>query len=385
MGPGQYKIRIQLRKTASRPRKEVERVVQVEDIKAAWAIRQELYEELVRGEQPHQERLTLRTYASSWLASRALRLAHSTAERYASTLELHVLPELGDFYLDALVKRDVEDWVVRKAGLTDKKTGKRVYANGTINGWVQVLKTMMADACDEYRLPNPVLRVLALPEGRAEDDPNSLTEDELQVLLAAFKEHAPQDYPLVLTLALTGLRWGEATALKWGDLDREKGVIRVRRAHWHGHVKSTKTGKPRMVPLPPQLLEVLDAWRATMVREQHPGLESGWCFPADQGGLRFTSTMTKPMRKCLKKAKVTKKVNIQGLRRSAEDILRRLNVAGPLAEALMGHSTRMRSHYSTVAEHEVASVGRQVVRRLGLVLSNVGDRVGDQDVSKKNA
>ena len=122
-----------------------------------------------------------------------------------------------------------------------------------------------------------------------------------------------------------------------------------------------------------------------MVRDQHPGLESGWCFPADQGGLRFTSTMTKPMRNCLKKAKVTKKVNIQGLRRSAEDILRRLNVAGPLAEALMGHSTRMRSHYSTVAEHEVASVGRQVVRRLGLVMKNVGDRVGDQDVSKKNA
>lgn len=173
---------------------------------------------------------------------------------------------------------------------------------------------------------------------------------------------------------MTGLRWGEATALKWVDLDREAGVIRVQRAHWHGHVKTTKTGKPRKVPLPPQLLEVLDEWRATMIKDQHPGLEAGWCFPADQGGLRFTSTMTRPMRKCLKKAKVTKKVNVQGLRRSAEDILRRLNVAGPLAEALMGHSTRMRSHYSTVADHEVASVGLKVVHILGLSGTNVGDQ-----------
>ena len=49
------------------------------------------------------------------------------------------------------------------------------------------------------------------------------------------------------------------------------------------------------------------------------------------------STMTKPMRACVKKAKLRKRVNVQGLRRSAEDILRRLGVAGAVAEAVMGH------------------------------------------------
>ena len=172
--------------------------------------------------------------------------------------------------------------------------------------------------------------------------------------------------------------------MRWEDLDRRAGVIRVRRAHWHGRIKTTKTGKPRIVPLPPQLLEVLDQWRTLLLKKQHPGLAAGWCFPSRNGKPRFNSTMTKPMRTCLKKAKITKKVNVQGLRRSAEDILRRLNVAGPVAEALMGHGTWMRSHYSTVADHEVASVGRKVVGVLGLSGKVVGEIVGHQGAENEN-
>jgi integrase len=160
------------------------------------------------------------------------------------------------------------------------------------------------------------------------------------------------------------------------------GIIRVRRAHWHGHLKGTKTNRPRIVPLPQQLSDVLDAWRAEMIRKQHPGLEKGWCFPADKGGLRFTSSMTKPMSTCVEKAKLTKHVNMQVLRRSAEDILRRLGVAGAVAEAVMGHGGLMRHHYSTVAPHEVASIGPRIVEAIGLSELFVGDRVGDRGDGK---
>jgi hypothetical protein len=78
-------------------------------------------------------------------------------------------------------------------------------------------------------------------------------------------------------------------------------------------------------------------------------------------------------------------VTVQGLRRSAEDVLRRLGVAGPLAEALMGHGTLMRSHYSTIADHEVASVGLKFVQAIGLSQKNVGASVGSQGSKKENA
>src|SRR5690606_2374876 len=45
-----------------------------------------------------------------------------------------------------------------------------------------------------------------------------LTQSEFAVLLHFLPE---QWRPLVLWLAGTGMRWGEATALTWGDLDRD--------------------------------------------------------------------------------------------------------------------------------------------------------------------
>ena len=357
---GQYELRIQVKKHPRTGRKmEARRHVRAANAEEAWRTRVQLREELLRRNGDlRAERPTLRVYASEWLLRRAAHLAASTADRYADALELHLIPALGNIYLDCINRRDVELFLARQAGR---------YAPETVNGHLRILKTVMADASDELGIPNPCARVRALPTGKVdEDDPNALTEEELHALLTAFEEHQPQYYPLVLTIALTGLRWGEASALKWVDLDREAGVIRVRRAHYRGHVKPTKTGRPRIVPLPDQLLEVLDGWRKQMLRDQHPGLEAGWLFPGNTGELRTSNVMTKPMCDCLKKAKIGKRVTVQGLRRSAEDVLRRLGVSGPLAEALMGHNARMRSRYSTVDQREVANLGPRLVQVLGL-------------------
>ena len=59
----------------------------------------------------------------------------------------------------------------------------------------------------------------------------------------------PEHNPLALTLALTGIRYGEATALRWSDIDEVGGAIRIERAQWHGIVGETKTGNVRTVPV----------------------------------------------------------------------------------------------------------------------------------------
>jgi integrase len=80
------------------------------------------------------------------------------------------------------------------------------------------------------------------------------------------------------TLVLTGLRWGEATALTWADIEaaEQRGVLRVRRSHVRGAIRNTtKTGKRRMVPFPAELAAVLADHRRRMVETQHPGLQDG--------------------------------------------------------------------------------------------------------------
>ena len=122
-----------------------------------------------------------------------------------------------------------------------------------------MLRMVLADAAAEFHLShNPAARVKRLPVRKfTDEEPNLLSAEELGLVLAAFRKYKPKHYPLALTLALTGLRYGEATALKWSDLDEESGVIRVRRAQWKGVVDTTKTGTVRSVPLVTELAVVL--------------------------------------------------------------------------------------------------------------------------------
>ncbi|MEY4576802.1 MAG: hypothetical protein RL701_1505 [Pseudomonadota bacterium] len=56
--------------------------------------------------------------------------------------------------------------------------------------------------------------------------------------------------------ALTGLSWGEATALTWAEIEaaESNGVLHIRRSQVRGEIRNTtKTGKRRVVRFPPEL------------------------------------------------------------------------------------------------------------------------------------
>lgn len=79
----------------------------------------------------------------------------------------------------------------------------------------------------------------------------------------------------------TGLGWSEVNALVWTDQDEADGVIRVVRGQVKGLVSlTTKNGEsedaPRVVPLLPEVAEVLRAHRQQRLRHQYPGLAHGW-------------------------------------------------------------------------------------------------------------
>ncbi len=64
-------------------------------------------------------------------------------------------------------------------------------------------------------------------------------------------------YPLLLLMARTGLRRGEALVLKWGDIDFHGGFLEVRRSIVHGRVTSPKNKKTRRVYMSAQLQDTL--------------------------------------------------------------------------------------------------------------------------------
>ena len=126
------------------------------------------------------------------------------------------------------------------------------------------------------------------------EEPNLLAAEELPEVLAAFREHMPEHYPLAATLVLTGLRYGEGTAMKWGDIDWETGNIHIRRRVYRYIVDTPKTsGSIRNVPLVPELAAILKSHRAKLQAQGHSVDADAWVFPARMAFCLLAASVTR--------------------------------------------------------------------------------------------
>jgi integrase len=231
---------------------------------------------------------------------------------------------------------------------------------------LRTLSAMLSDAMADGLITfNAAAAVKVIRQRDDVDEDNSLLPNELRSYLDGWLELYPQFHPLVLLLALTGVRWGEATSLKWSDVDEAErtGRLCIRRSHWCGRIKSTKTRKHRIVPYPSILADAMKAHRQRAIVEQHASLKGGWCFTAPNGQLYRHGRLHKENKAVLKRAGINRRVTIHGLRRTMTDLLRLSSIDQVTAAALIGHDTeRMRRHYSTVRDSEVAAAGDRVVQ-----------------------
>ncbi|MBW2231546.1 MAG: tyrosine-type recombinase/integrase [Deltaproteobacteria bacterium] len=108
-----------------------------------------------------------------------------------------------------------------------------------------------------------------------------LTHQELEDLLHEAHEKFPESHPLILFLADTGVRLGEATGLRWIDVDLQTHTARICRSYSSGtHLGPTKTGRERVVELSSRLVLCLAHHEPNVF--PHP--EDALVFPNSQGG-----------------------------------------------------------------------------------------------------
>lgn len=370
-----YRVRVRAVDPRTGTMKEANREYENVDLREALLRQGEMREEIRRGGVA-VERLRVGEYAKHWIESKAPTVDPGTAERYADALDDHVLPALGAFYYDQLTSLDVQKWVNAR-----RREG---YRSETIKGWFRVLRTMTRDAMEPLGLTrDPTLRI-TFPEDEERED-NAVEAGVLQTFLANMKRLFPQHFALVAVLAFTGLRFCHGSALRWEDIDFERGVIHLVRKNVRGRIGpvSRKKKPPREYPLTPEVAEILREHRRRLVEQQAPGLHEGWVFPSETGGLRYPGSLWKVWRACLKESSIEQRFTIHGLRRTFNDLTRRAHVDPIVIRSLIGWvSDKMREHYSSVALDEklvaVASVHR-------LVALGSGDAGGDANAQQKKA
>jgi integrase/recombinase XerD len=150
----------------------------------------------------------------------------------------------------------------------------------------------------------------------------------------------------------TGLRAGEIVALKVGDIDSQRMVLRVEQG---------KGRKDRYAMLSPVLLERLRVWWR-VAHAQGKMLPGGWLFPGMNSMDPLTTRqLNRAIHTAAKEAGIDKRVSMHTLRHCFATHLLEQKVDIRLIQVMLGHS---KLETTTVYAHVATQVLREVVNPL---------------------
>jgi integrase len=193
--------------------------------------------------------VTLAAYTARWMQQRQLRTR--THALYESMLERLILPELGDIKMVTLTPARVREWHT-ELGTEHPTRNAHAYA---------LLHAICTTAVQDEILDANPCRIRAAMQTKRRRDIDILTPAEVDRLATKMPAQLRASVPLA---AWCGLRWGETSELRRGDVADDYSVLRIRRAVTYRSgrfdVGEPKTAAGiRDVAVPPHIRPVIKA------------------------------------------------------------------------------------------------------------------------------
>lgn len=245
-----------------------------------WALRQETAAH--GGVDPKAGKRRLGICLEEWIAERDGVVAPLTLINDQQSAK-HVPHSLKQRTISSITPNDIEGWYrsMRKQGYSDGTIRRHRGAISSFFGWAVRDGRISANPISSARLPE----VLEAP---IEMEP--FTESELLNTVEAIRQDHPFHADVVLILAWTGLRWGEARALRVGDVKwTDIPHLLVSRSHSQSSIeKVTKGRSKRRVPLADSVIPAIQR----MAEGKKP---SDYLLTGAKDGQLWVQTFTKGM------------------------------------------------------------------------------------------
>lgn len=278
----------------------------------------------------------------------------ATARCYDVGWRLRVKPSLGRHRLEDITSPMIESAMVTWSGGASAKNDALAVLSRLLDA---ARRARFIDYNPAREVKRPSMRESVSPISRA------LTLEQVAVLLDGVPEGVYRRY--LATLVYTGLRAGEATALRVGDVDFAHGVIRVSRSlspGKHGELveQSPKSHKSREVPLIAALRPYLeDAAR---------GKKPDELLLAGPDGGRLTNHNVRRAVEwdARRKAIGRPGLRMHDLRHTFATILFDAGASAPDVQATLGHSSlQVTERYSRAREGVALRAGAVLDEALG--------------------
>lgn len=296
-------------------------------------------ERAAEGAPVRDAKATVAAWSAQWRATtlKASSRKESTKALYRYLCEKHIEPEpFGAKTLDKLRPSDIEALVLelRTRGLSESTT-RTTYT---------VLRAVLDGAVRDGLIARNPAAGVARP-GVTRKEARHLSKPELAALLDAAR--SSRFHPAFILLAATGLRRGEALALRWDDLDLEAGVLRVRgtlaRVGGQLAVSPPKTDRSRRtLRLSPGVVAMLKAHRkaqaADRLRAANVWHESGFVFTTENGQPVDPRNFLRALASAAKRAGLSG-VGVHTLRHSAASFLLEDGIGLKTVSEMLGHSS----------------------------------------------
>jgi integrase len=238
--------------------------------RAAQQALRDMLTDASRGELVDPSRQPVGAYLEEWAAG--LRLAPSTVASYKKNIRQHNAPALGTVPLNRLTTERIDRLYrdLERGGRADHRQGEGLSPR-TVRYVHTILSAALAAAVKTRRLARNPAADASPPTAKQAKAPemHPWTAGQLAAFLGWASGHA-ENFALWHVLAYTGMRRGEALALRWRDVDLDAATVRVRRSAGMVRVAGegaavvegdTKSGKPRLVDLDGPTVAVLRARR----------------------------------------------------------------------------------------------------------------------------
>ena len=297
-------------------------------------------------------RRALAEVVEDWYASAAPSLKPKTRASYRGLIQVRILPYLGRRQVASLMPSDIQTWVneLTVAGLSSSRVRQ-----------AHIVLGMALDAAvhDGIIVRNPARRSgVKLPKLERRQ-PIFLEPEHV----ARIAEACPEPYDLLVRLlGTTGLRWGEAAALRRRsvDLPGRKLLVSESLAEVGGEMTfgSTKNHAERDIPLTPSLAAALEAHLDARVRTDLEAL----VFTSPKGHpLRYANFRREIWIPALRSAKVPR-IGLHVLRHSAASAMIRAGASPKALQTILGHQSAgfTLSVYGHVFEQDMAALAERL-------------------------